>query len=48
MHTRGRGADTSKYVRKKVPFYMYFVIFSYGRYLFHSLLPLVKTFTTVL
>ena len=28
MHIRGRVRDTSKYVRKKVPFCTYFVIFS--------------------
>ena len=32
MHTKKEGADTSKYALRKVPFCIYFVIFSCARY----------------
>ena len=37
-----------KYVLKKVPFYMYLVIFSYARHFYPILLSLATTFITVL
>ena len=46
--TGGRETDTFKYVNKEVPFCMYFVIFSYARYFYHTLQSLVMTFITVL
>ena len=48
MRTKGEGAEAFKYVRKKVPFYMYFVMFSYARYFYHTLQSSVTTFITVL
>ena len=37
MRTRGKRADTSKYVHKKVAFCMKFVVFSYAKYVYHTL-----------
>ena len=48
MRTRWRGVDTSKYVRKKVPFCTYFVIVSYTGDFYHTLLSLASTFITLL
>ena len=49
MLTKGEvGVDKSKYVRKNIPFCTYFVIFSYARYFYHTLLFLALIFITVL
>ena len=45
MHTRR--VDTSKYVRKKVPFCIYFIIFSFTRYFHHTTL-IYNTFAIII
>ena len=47
-HEGGEGTDTSKYVRKKVAFCSWFVIFSYARCFCHTLLSLASIFTSAL
>ena len=44
----GGGVGTSRYVHREAPFSMYFVVFSYARYFYHTLLSLEATFITVL
>ena len=44
---KGEEADTTKCVRIKVPYFMHFVIFSYAKYFYHTLLSLVTAFVTV-
>ena len=48
IRTREEGVDRPKYLLQKVPFCMDFVIFSYAKYFYHTLLSLVTTFISVL
>ena len=45
---KGEEAYTCKHVCKISLFCMYFVIFSYARYFYHTFLSLASTFITVL
>ena len=46
--TKGKGVDTSKYVPKNFPFYMYFALLSCERYFNHTLLSSLSAFVAVL